>query len=217
MTAFDFVVVGIVLISGIFAFVRGFVREALSLAAWILAAVTAYYAFPYAVPFSDRFLPRGAVADVAAAAVLFILALVVLHVIAKMAAGRIKHSALSPIDRTLGLLFGLARGLLLVCVGYIVLAWFWPPNDHRPRWFASAHSLPYLRAGADQIESFFSRSARPDAGAQGARIVDKEAEQAISAFNNPAPRAAAPAGAPPTYTPSEQRALNRLIQQKNTR
>lgn len=216
MTAFDFVVVGIVLVSGIFAYVRGFVREALSLAAWILAAVIAYYAFPYTVPFFGRFLPRGPVANVVAAAVLFILALMVLHVIAKLAAGRVKHSALSPIDRTLGLLFGLARGLLLVCVGYIVLAWFWPPNGHRPRWFATAHSLPYLQVGADQIESFFSRSTRTNPGLQGSSMVEKEAEQAISAFRNPTPAPAAPAADPPTYTSGEQRDLNRLIQQKNT-
>ena len=161
-------------------------------------------------------LPRGPVANVVAAAVLFILALMVLHVIAKLAAGRVKHSALSPIDRTLGLLFGLARGLLLVCVGYIVLAWFWPPNGHRPRWFATAHSLPYLQVGADQIESFFSRSTRTNPGLQGSSMVEKEAEQAISAFRNPTPAPAAPAADPPTYTSGEQRDLNRLIQQKNT-
>jgi membrane protein required for colicin V production len=214
VTAFDFAVLGVIILSGVFAYWRGFVREALSIAAWILAAAAAWYAYPYALPIAERFLPQGAVANIATGTVIFVLALMVLHVIANAMAARVKHSHLSPIDRTFGLLFGLARGLILVCLAYIALAWMWPAGDERPRWFAESRTLPYLDFGAEKLESYFSRS-RSKLPGRAAASVEREAQRAIGAFTNPLPSAASSASDPPAYTPGEQRDLNRLIQQQN--
>lgn len=216
MTAFDFVIIAIIVLSSIFAYSRGLVREALSIAAWVLAAVAAFYAFPYVLPYLDRYLPKGPVANIAAAAGVFIVALVVLHMIAQILAKHAKHSHLSPVDRTLGLLFGLARGLVLACVLYIALAWFLPAGEHRPHWFAASRTLPYLAAGSDKLEQYFSRSSRSSDPGQTTRAVEKEAEKAIGAFTNPAPNPTASANDAPVYSPSEQRDLNRLIQQQNS-
>jgi membrane protein required for colicin V production len=214
VTAFDIVVVAVVLFSGVFAYWRGFVREALSIAAWVLAAVAAYYAFPFAAPIAARFLPKGAVANVATGAVTFLLALIVFHIAAKAISSRVKHSALSPIDRTFGFLFGLARGLILVCVAYMALAWFMPAGESRPRWFAQSRTLPFLEAGAEQLEGFFhARRGK----ASGRITVEREAEQAIGAFSNPNagnPNAKTVNDAP-AYTPDQKRDLNRLIEQQN--
>jgi membrane protein required for colicin V production len=209
MTTFDIAVIAVVLFSGVFAYWRGFVREALSIAAWVLAAVAAYYAFPYALPIGERFLPKGAAANIATGAVVFLLALMVLHIIAKAIAGRVKHSVLSPLDRTFGFIFGLARGLVLVCAAYMALAWFMPPGESRPRWFAESRTLPFLEVGANQLEGYFSRARGKT---QGRITVEREAEQAISAFTNPGTKPAAEA---PAYTPEEKRDLNRLIEQQS--
>jgi membrane protein required for colicin V production len=211
VTALDFVVIGIIVLSGIFAYARGFVREVLSIAAWILAAIVAYYAFPYALPFFERFLPRGAVAGFATGAALFLVALMILHVVAKMLASHVKRSALSPIDRTLGLIFGLARGVVLACLGYMILAWFWPPGVHQPPWFVNSRTRPYLQVGANTIESYFSH-AKPGGATSN---VENEAESAINALTKPTPSTPPPASDPPTYTQGEQRDLNRLIRQQN--
>ncbi len=216
MTAFDFVIIGMIVLSGVFAYSRGLVREALSIAAWILAAVIAFYARPYVVPHVARYLPKGAIADIATAAGIFIVALVVLHLIARMLAKHVKHSHLSPIDRTLGLLFGVARGLVLACILYIALAWFLPAGASRPRWFAESRTLPYLEAGADRLEQYFARSGRPSDPGRSANAVEKEAEQAIGAFINPGPSQPARGDTAPVYSPGEQRDLNRLIQQQNS-
>ena len=215
MTVFDIIVIGIVVLSGVFAYSRGLVREALSIAAWVLAAIGAYYAFPYAIPFFDRFLPKGAVADTAAGAAIFIVALIVLHVIARSLASRVKHSPLSTVDRTLGLLFGLARGLVLVCLVYMAVAWFIHSNEAQPGWFAESRTRPYLAAGADKLEQLFSRATHSNGPGRATTTVENEAEKAISAFTNPAPSAPAHGEDPPLYTPNEQRDLNRLIQQQN--
>lgn len=215
MTVFDLIVIGIVVLSGIFAYSRGLVREALSIAAWVLAAFAAFYAFPHVVPFVDRFLPKGAVANIAAGSAIFIVALVVLHIIARALASRVKHSPLSTVDRTLGFLFGLTRGLILACVAYMAVAWFIRSGEPQPRWFADARTRPYLAAGAERLEQFFARASHSNGPERETMAVEKEAEKAISAFTNPAPAPSAPNGQPPAYTPSEQRDLNRLIQQQN--
>lgn len=213
MTAFDLVVIGVIVLSAVFAYSRGFVREALSIASWLLAAAAAYYAFPYATPLFERFLPRGMVANVAAGIVVFVVALTILHVVAKALAGRVKHSPLSPVDRTLGLLFGLARGLVLACIGYIALAWI-PPAD-QPRWFTESRTLPFLAAGAEKLESLFPRTPRSGTPGRTGRSVESDAERAMRAFTNPAPAPTAPVSDPPAYSPDQQRDLNRLIQQQS--
>jgi membrane protein required for colicin V production len=223
MTVFDFAVIGVIILSGYFAYSRGFVREALSIAAWINASFVALYTFPYVLPLFEKALPKGVIANVCAAAVVFILALMVLHMISNALARRVKDSSLSPVDRTFGLIFGLARGLIFVCLGYIALAWMLPTGKDRPRWFADARSIPYLDAGAGKLRSFVplprntptSRTASSSGDASNS--AEKEAESAINAFRNPSSNAVPPANAAPVYTPDEQRGLNRLIQQQNSK
>jgi membrane protein required for colicin V production len=216
VSGFDLFVLGVIVISGLFAFWRGFVREALSIAAWILAALAAFYAYPYAVPIAERFLPKGMIANVSAGAAVFVIALIVLHIIAKALASRVKHSQLSAIDRTFGLIFGLARGAIIVCIGYLVLGLFLPAGEDRPQWLTESRTVPYLAAGAGQLEHYFSRSNRPNLPGRSANSVEREAERAISAFTNPNRSIPLQADSPTVYTPNEQRDLNRLIEQQNS-
>ena len=214
MTIFDFGVIAVIALSAVFAYARGFVREALSIAAWLLAGAAGYYAYPLAAPPLTRFLPAGAPANIAAFCLVFLVALVVLHVIAKMLAGHVKRSPLSPVDRCLGLIFGIARGLVLVCIAYLPLAWI-PPADP-PRWFTQSRTLPFLAAGAATLQSLIPHSARPGASGGNSRRIETEAEKAMRAFTNPQPAPAATANNPPAYSPDEKRDLNRLIQQQNS-
>jgi membrane protein required for colicin V production len=220
MTTFDFAVIGVIILSGYFAYSRGFVREALSIAAWINASFIAVYTFPYVLPLFEKVLPKGVIASVCAAAVVFILALMVLHMISNALARRVKDSSLSTVDRTLGMIFGLARGLIFVCLGYIALAWILPSGKDRPRWFADARALPYLDAGAGKMRSFIPlprTGGPPSRTATISNSAEREAESAISAFSRPSNNPAPPTNPAPTYTPDEQRDLNRLIQQQNSK
>jgi len=220
MTIFDYAVIGAILLSGFFAYARGFVREALSIAAWINASFFALYTFPYVVPLFEKVLPRGAIANGAAATVVFILALMALHMLSRRLARSVKDSALSPVDRTFGLIFGLARGMIFVCLGYIGLAWTLPAGKDRPHWFAEARSMPFLEAGAAKLSGFVplprSPGTAPRAATSGsaANAAQREAESVINSFRNPAP-IPVPPEKPPAYTPEAQRELNRLILQQN--
>jgi membrane protein required for colicin V production len=221
MTIFDYAVIGVILLSGFFAYARGFVREALSIAAWVNASFVALYAAPYVVPLFEKVLPKGVIANAAAAGVVFILALMVLHMVSSRLARRVKDSALSPVDRTFGLLFGLARGMILVCIAYILLGWMLPAGKDQPRWFADARSAPFLDAGASKLRVFVplppNRANASRSAASGGTAVNaaEEAQSMINSFRNPGSNTV-PAPKP-AYTPDEQRELNRLIQQQNSK
>src|SRR5690349_16143068 len=103
MNTLDIIVLVVIGLSGLFAFARGFVKEVFSIGAWIGAGAIALYAFPYTQPIARKLISSVAVADGAAAIVVFIVALIVLSLIASAIARRVKASALSALDRTLGL------------------------------------------------------------------------------------------------------------------
>ncbi len=217
MNALDLVVIGIILFSGLFAFTRGFVREALSVATWVGAGLAALYFYPYLRPVADRFLSNPTVANIATGVAIFLVALILLSILSSAIAGRVKNSSLSALDRTLGLLFGLARGALLACLGYLALAWALPA-DQRPAWMTQARSLPFLQSGAETIQSFLPESLvrRTVDRSEETRKALEQAQQLRSLVAPPAPAAAPPKqGQQPVYNEGERRDMNRLMQQNS--
>jgi membrane protein required for colicin V production len=221
MNLLDIIVIAVVLISGLFAFARGFVKEALSVAAWVGAAFAALYGLPYATPLAERFLPAGAIAEAAAAIAIFLVALIALSLVTSAIAGRVKDSSLSAIDRTLGLVFGLVRGLVLVCLFYIALSWALPAGrQQQPEWIADAKTLPLLANGAERLRALVPAAyrARAAVSAEDARRAAEQMDDAASAMRAlTSPRQPASASAHDRavpYSADDQRDLNRLIQQQ---
>lgn len=221
MNLLDLGVIAIIVLSGLFAFSRGFVREGLSIATWVGATFFTFYAFPYARPLAAKVLPTGLLTDAAAMFGPFAGAIIVLSLVTAIITRRVKSSPLSSVDRTLGLVFGLARGAFLACLGYAALTWLMP--GPKPDWIAHARIKPLLVSGAaalvklvpGEISSQVSKTVirSEQSGAQ-------EAEGAISALTTPHATQAAPAaganpeaGTAPIYSPADQRDLQRLFQQ----
>ncbi|HWI26694.1 MAG TPA: CvpA family protein [Stellaceae bacterium] len=217
MNLLDMIVIGVVLLSGLFAFARGFVKEALSVAAWIGAGFAALYGLPYATPVAERFLPRGAVAEAVAGLAVFLVALIILSLATSSVARRVKESSLSAVDRTLGLVFGLVRGLVLVCIAYIALSWALPPAAQQPTWIADARTLPLLATGAERLRSLVPAvyRVRAEATAEGTRRAAEQMQEAAGAMDALSrPRQTTATGHGAGYTNSDQRDLDRLIQQQ---
>ena len=147
MTSADMVVLGILLLSGVIAFMRGVVREILSVAAWAGAAVAAVTGAPAIRPYVSPHMPSPDWTDPVCYVLVFIVALVVFSVVAKMISSAVKASAVGGIDRTLGLLFGLGRGALVVIAIYIGMGMAMPV-DHWPEQVLSARALPFVHDGA---------------------------------------------------------------------
>lgn len=218
MNALDLAVAAVIALSGLFAFARGFVREALSIVAWFGAAAIALYGFSDVYQLALKFVTTPLLAQLAAGAGLFLTSLIVLTILTGYAARFVKTSAASPIDRTLGLIFGVARGAVLVSLAYLLLDIALPPND-RPSWITEARSAPYLAQGAGMLRSLMPASWQ----LQGVSTVDaaqhafdqaSEAKRAMRALENPAgPLPAAPDQSDaPDYKADERRDMDRLIQ-----
>ncbi len=146
----DVAVAALLLVSAGFAYFRGFVHEVLSITGWIGAAAAAIYGFPAAQPFFRGLFQSKLLADITAGAALFLAALVILSLIARVVSRRVKDSALGALDRALGFLFGLLRGGLIVCIAYLVYNLATPPKD-RPDWVAKARTTPLMGLGAQAL------------------------------------------------------------------
>ena len=152
MNPLDLGVIGIVALSAIFAFARGFVREALSIVAWAGAGAITLYGFNWVYAQVEPRVHDRLLAQLSAGFGLFVVSLIGLTILTGIIARSVRASGLSPIDRTLGFMFGAARGAFLVCLAYLLLAVSVQPNDW-PAWIRDAKSEPYLHEGADVLKS----------------------------------------------------------------
>jgi membrane protein required for colicin V production len=158
MTSADLVIIAILALSALLAFVRGFVREVLSIGAWVGAALATIYGFPLVQPLARQHIEVALFADIVAGVAIFVLALIVLTIVSHALAKNVRESALGAVDRSLGLLFGLVRGAVLICLAYLVMAWAIPPED-RPVWIAQSRTMPLIRQGADLLLQILPESA----------------------------------------------------------
>lgn len=221
MNALDVIVIAGIALSALFAFARGFVKEALSIAAWVGAALIALYGLDPARPIAHKFITSPMLADAAAGLTLFLGSLIVLSLLTSMLASRVKQSALSAVDRALGLLFGIVRGVVLACLGFIALSWAIPQEKDWPGWVRESRTRPLLASGAETLKSFVPAAARERGAAtavEAQKGIDqaREAEQLMRALTMPtppAPQAGKPGTPPPTgYKPAERKEMDRLFQ-----
>jgi len=218
VNAVDLGVLGVIALSAVFAFARGFVRETLSIVAWVGAALITLYGFNHVYGLVIRFVTTPLLANLVAGAGLFVIALIVLTIITGYLARLVHSPSLSPIDRTLGLVFGLARGAALVSLAYLVLDVSLPPND-RPGWIREAKSEPFLAQGADVLRSVLPQSLQMKSAAatddtQRALERAREAQRAMRALSSPAAPSPAKPGQDqaPNYKPGDRRDMDRLIE-----
>jgi membrane protein required for colicin V production len=137
----DLIVIGVVAVSALLAFMRGFVREVLGIGAWIGAGFFAIWAAPFVMArFLHWFGPD--LGRFAALAAMFVLAWIVLTIVSTMIGGVVRMSLLGGVDRTLGVVFGLLRGAVLVAFAYIAAGWV-VSADRWPEAVLQARTLPY--------------------------------------------------------------------------
>src|SRR5882762_5978812 len=213
MNWLDLAVIGIVVLSAIFAFARGFVREALSIIAWVGAGAVTLYGFNWVYARIDPMVHNALLSQLIAGFGLFVASLVVLTILTGIVARAVRATGLSPIDRTLGFIFGLARGAFLVCLAYLLLDVSVQPGE-RPAWIREAKSAPYLHQGADVLRQFLPESLKIKNAAidavQALSVAD-QAREAMGALKVPGLASPAKPDATPNYRSGERRDLDRLI------
>ncbi len=198
------------LISALLAYARGFVHEVLAVGGWIGAIFATIYAFPYLSPFARGLIDLHWVADLAAGTVVFIVSLVALSIITRAISKRVQASMLNALDRSLGFLFGIARGAVLVSLAYVGVELAQPVSE-QPPWLRSARSMPVIEAGARLLRSLIpddDDAVANDARKKAQRILDNEKAMRQMLSAQPKGR---DTGAPGGYGPHERRDMERLI------
>ncbi|HHK74039.1 MAG TPA: CvpA family protein [Rhizobiales bacterium] len=148
LTALDIMVIVILLVSGGLAMLRGFTREVLSIVSWVAAAAAVLFAFPAFQPQMREMVQPKWLADISLAAGIFLVVLIVISFITMKISDKVLDSKVGALDRTLGFIFGVVRGFVLVVVAYLFFVWLVPPKQY-PDWIANARSLPIMKnAGA---------------------------------------------------------------------
>ncbi len=155
LTGFDAGVIAITLISGLLAMVRGFVREVLSILAWVTAAAAAIFALPYLGPTAQSLIEPAWLAQAVAAFLVFAIVLVGASLVTFRLGERVPDGHVGALDRTGGFLFGLIRGFLLVTIAYIFVAWLVARED-LPPWLKDARLLPLVSATAEGLTDLVS-------------------------------------------------------------
>ncbi len=216
MNYVDLAVIAILVLSALFAVIRGFVREVLSVAGWIGAALVALYGFTPLRPHARELLGPTLIADIALGAVLFLFALIVFSLITHAIAGRVRGSSLSAVDRTLGLVFGIARGGVLVCLAYLLLGWAVPADEH-PAMVKEARALPLVQRGAEWLTTLVPHDFRNRASDEAVRRLEqaRDTERTFRVLTSPPARPDPAATERSGYQPGDRQGMERLIRQSN--
>lgn len=168
---FDAVVLVAVIISAIVAFLRGFIRECLTIIGVVGGLAGAYFGGPVLAPVMRGWLgvegdgekaeklfdivPMTVVADVCAYGSIFLVVVILLSVVSHFLSGAVKAVGLGPIDRILGIAFGIGRAFLLMSLLYLPV-YLLSGEDERKNWsfLEGSYSRPYVENGAEWIAGF---------------------------------------------------------------
>ncbi len=154
----DLAVLGIVLVSALLSMMRGFSREVLAIASWAAAAAAAYYFYPLVLPYLAPYIHKEIIAQAAAAAVVFFVTLIIVSLFTVRVSDAILDSKIGALDRTLGFVFGVARGFLLAVVAFAIFNWL-VSERQQPEWVKNARTRPILTETADRIVALLPEDA----------------------------------------------------------
>lgn len=142
-TLLDGILIFVILVSAVLAMIRGFTREVFSIGSWVAAAAVTYFFWDDLLPYTQRYVEDKNVSLGITIAGIFFITLLVVSLVTMRISDFVLDSRAGPLDRTLGFLFGAARGLILVVIAVLFLNFFIAP-DRQPMWIAEAKSKPWL-------------------------------------------------------------------------
>ena len=151
MTVVDIVIIFVIFLSALFSVMRGFVKEAISLASWIIAI---WLAVTFAPKFAEILPPSiesEAVRQAIAFGVLFVLTLIVGAIVNKLTSQIVKKTGLSTADRIFGMAFGILRGGLIIVV-FVVIGGMTPLTD--TDWWQSSELLQWFEKAAIMVQEY---------------------------------------------------------------
>lgn len=148
----DIGVAVVLLISALLGLLRGFTRELFSILAWVGAAVISWAVYPYIQPWLNDLIGIELLSELGSAVGVFVISMIVLTLVFAAVADKIKGQKTGALDRSLGFLYGLARGGVVLVAAYMIFSWFVPPAEQWP-WLEEARSIPPIRNAGAEVEA----------------------------------------------------------------
>jgi len=152
VTALDIVVILLILASAGYAAWRGFLSETLTIFDWAAAAFGCLYFGPYLIPMMRGLVATPWIATLLAYAVVFLIIFIPLSFLSHRFSESVKNSPIGPLDRAMGVVFGVVRGLVMVGLVYLAYTYFVPVRE-QAAFVREAHTLPMIQATGDVILS----------------------------------------------------------------
>jgi membrane protein required for colicin V production len=146
MSALDYIIITVLLVSAALALMRGFTKEVLSITGWIVSGYAAIFLGPSFKPLLASYVTLDWAVSGGAMLIVFLMTLIVFSIGSSFIASSIKGTGLGALDRTLGVGFGALRGLFIVCMAYFGISAVIPEKDH-PDFITEARLRPLLQTG----------------------------------------------------------------------
>ena len=164
MSPLDLAVLAALAVAGLLGLWLGVVRVLLGIGSWIGAALLTVYFMPLLRPAAEGWIESPFLADLASGGIVFVVGLIVLTVLTHLIAERIRGSALGAVDRSLGLVVGLALGIVVASGSYLVVERLLAPQQQgteRPEWLRDSRTAPLLAFSARFMLSLLPLEWRP--------------------------------------------------------
>lgn len=154
----DLVVTAVVVISVIFAFYRGLLRELLGITGWIFAALGAVYSYEPLLNFFTMRTEKVQIWTISSTILVALIILIIMTLINSHITGKLRKSSLSGLDRILGAVFGMLRAMLLICLVWLFARQMMLPLPKVQKLKEENVSISYINQGADWMEKLLPES-----------------------------------------------------------
>ncbi len=148
MSWLDLVILVIIVLSALISLVRGFVKESISLLTWVVAGVLAFRYFSPLSGMLEAYIAAPTIRNVVSFGILFVSTLVVGAIVNFIFTQLVTKTGLSGTDRALGVVFGAARGVLIVAM-VVLLASLTPMPE--AEWWRDSASVGFFQQLAEWI------------------------------------------------------------------
>ena len=158
LTTLDFIYVGVVLASTIWAFFRGGVYETVATLSWVIAAIAARFASPWLDKLLQTWfeLSDSTVGTlIASYFIVFFVILMLVGFVNQKLRDKIHDSMMKITDRTLGIIFGIVRGVVVMGGVYWGCLWYYSDAPFLPRWLDQARTRPIMQYTAEKLDEWF--------------------------------------------------------------
>ena len=158
LTVLDYIYVGIVVASTLWATLRGGVYETIATMSWVVAAIAARIASPWLdnlLQLSFDLSESTVGTLVASYFIVFFAVLMLVGFVNQKLRDKIQGSIMNITDRTLGVIFGIIRGLVVMGVFYWVALWYYSDVPALPQWLSQARTRPIMQITAVKLDEWF--------------------------------------------------------------